>query len=204
MKIWLQISSGRGPEECCWVVMKLSQIVLAEAEQVKLKASCLSANASKHGLFSTLLAIEGANASKFLDSWRGSILWRGTSPFRPNHKRKNWFVSVEGYEQVESFSFELSELRFEALGASGPGGQHANRNQSGIRITHIPSGVSSQALEERSQKMNKALALARMESLFHQKNQDSREQAEKGRWMQHNTLERGNPVRVFNEKDLKA
>ena len=60
MKIWLQISSGRGPEECCWVVMKLSQIVLAEAEQEKLKASCLSANASKHGLFSTLLAIEGA------------------------------------------------------------------------------------------------------------------------------------------------
>jgi len=81
--------------------------------------------------------------------------------------------------------------------ASGPGGQHVNRTESAVRVTHIDTGLQASASEERSQHRNRKLALARLAEKIRQ----SREQQNAGKkeelWRGHRELERGNPVRTL-------
>ncbi|HLJ85802.1 MAG TPA: hypothetical protein VKZ53_03215, partial [Candidatus Angelobacter sp.] len=63
----------------------------------------------------------------FAESWRGTVQWIAPSRFRPECKRKNWFVAVDTFEPVTQPIFDLREVRWETMRASGPGGQHVNR-----------------------------------------------------------------------------
>jgi peptide chain release factor len=92
MKYWLQITSGRGPDECCWVVSNLIPVILKEAEEFPIKAEVLEAvPGEKPNIFkSVLISIEGEKVKSFSENWTGTIQWIGKSIFRPEHKRKNW------------------------------------------------------------------------------------------------------------------
>jgi peptide chain release factor len=84
--------------------------------------------------------------------------------------------------------------------SSGPGGQHVNKTESAVRAKHLPSGITVVASERRSQHQNKAEALERLQekvSLWH-----IQQAADKAmdQWQQHNTLERGNSIRTFEER----
>jgi peptide chain release factor len=68
---------------------------------------------------------------------------------------------------------------------------------SAIRITHLPTGLTTMAQEERSQHMNKKLALARLLTKIEEKQDARAQQSQQKQWGMHNDLERGNPVRVF-------
>ena len=80
----------------------------------------------------------------------------------PHHKRKNWFVGIDVLEPVDETGFNVKEVRWDTMRASGPGGQHVNRTESAVRVTHLPTGVRATAMEERSQHRNRKLALARL------------------------------------------
>jgi len=67
------------------------------------------------------------------------------SPFRPEHQRKNWFVGIEVLEQVENTHFHPRDVKWETMRASGPGGQHVNRTESAVRVTHMPTGIQASA-----------------------------------------------------------
>ncbi len=99
MVSWLQITSGRGPEECCWVVHKLSQWVINEAKVKGIKTRIIDMiTGDKPKTFkSVLIALESEDLSVFLTSFEGTVQWIGKSMFRPNHKRKNWFVGVSAF-----------------------------------------------------------------------------------------------------------
>ncbi|MCI5164803.1 MAG: peptide chain release factor H [Candidatus Electrothrix sp. GM3_4] len=130
-------------------------------------------------------------------SWEGTIQWIAQSPFRPRHKRKNWFVGVQRIFPPEEKELSSKDFKFESMRASGPGGQHVNKVNSAIRVTHLPTGLATMAQEERSQHMNKKLALSRLLAKI-QEEQDTRaQQSQQEQWGMHNDLERGNPVRVF-------
>ncbi len=146
----------------------------------------------------SLTATEGLSQS--VKAWRGTIQWIAKSPFRPEHKRKNWFVGIEVLEPPAASQFAARDIRFETMRASGPGGQHVNRTESAVRATHVPTGLQASASEERSQHRNKALAIARLALKLEDLSVQHHGESERNRWRAHQELERGNPVKVFREE----
>lgn len=197
--MWIQITAGRGPVECQWVVGQVLAALSAEAQQAGLAVELLEAvQGDGPGLLrSVLLSAEGAGLVPFVRGWQGSIQWVGKSAQRPNHKRRNYFVGVEALEPPQAQAFSDKDLVFETMRGAGPGGQHVNKTESCVRVTHLPSGRRAVGREERSQQQNRRLAVARLAALLKEDGEEARARAEQTRWDQHNSLERGNPTRTY-------
>lgn len=206
--VWVHITSGQGPAECEWVVAQVVAAMIEEARaqgiDCALLEAVLSKTAPRDAMSSALLvaSLEADQASLF-ERWEGTIQWVGRSMYRPHHKRKNWFVGVELVRPPERLSFDEADVKIETMRASGAGGQHVNRTESAVRLTHLPTGICVTCQEERSQHMNKKLAYAvlmrRLEAHAH----GEREQAAQAMWMQHHTLVRGDAVRVYEGPRFK-
>lgn len=205
MSVWLQITSGRGPAECQWVVARLVPVLVAEAEAAGMQAELLEAvDGDEAGtLRSALLSLAGDGAEALAAAWLGSVKWSGPSPFRPHHKRQNWFVGVERFAVPEQPVWSERDLEWSTMRASGPGGQHVNKTESAVRVLHRPTGISVVAREERSQQRNKQLALARLAAQLAEREEQAAASADKARWTQHNSLERGNPIRSYTGADFR-
>ena len=199
MRVWVQVSAGRGPAECALSVANVVSCLLKEAQSQHLKAEVLEATPGPFPdtLDSVLLAVEGKTVHAFLSTWVGTVQWIARSPFRPEYKRKNWFVGVESFEIPATPVWSERELKFETMRASGPGGQNLNKTESAVRVTHLPSGIAVTAREERSQLANRKLALARLAQELDGIGKRKERSARRERWSQHNALERGNPIRVY-------
>jgi peptide chain release factor len=207
--MWLNISSGQGPEECAHAAALTLQVLqkeLEEQQEADISARLIAVEPSriKNNIRSALLALDGKNVQAFADTWTGVIQWIWRSAYRPHHKRKNWFVQVLSYvEPAKGEVFSLADVRFEKARASGPGGQYVNKTESAVRAVHIPTGKSVLAREERSQLLNKRLALARLASLFDEEQADKERQSRSELRHTHWELERGNPIRVYDGETLK-
>ena len=202
MTEWLQITSGRGPVECSRVVNRVYLQILKEAGKAGLNVRLLEAVPDEYPdtFKSALLALDADEGiSQFVSQWVGTVRWIGSSPFRPQHKRRNWYVGVESIAVPDEFTWSAGDVRLETMRSSGPGGQHVNKTESAVRVTHISTGLSAIAREERSQHLNRKLALARLNRLIEQEAACRQRKANKDKWGAHNRLERGNPVRVFQE-----
>jgi peptide chain release factor len=207
--IWLSVSAGSGPEECAHVAALTLKALVREAETypgdaVQVRVISAETSREKGNFRSVLLSLEGSGALCFASTWTGVIQWIWRSEYRPHHKRKNWFVQVLPFKAPEEGEvFSPAEVRFETARASGPGGQYVNKTESAVRAVHIPTGKSATAREERSQLLNKRLALARLAALF-QDEQLKREQSAKSHIRHtHYELERGNPIRVYDGETLE-
>lgn len=205
--LWFQITSARGPVECQHAVARLLPILSAEAQAAGLHVELIEAQDGEQAdtLRSAMLSCSGSSEAlgTFTTRWLGSVLWVSKSPFRPHHRRQNWFVGVECFAVPKQPAWHERDLEFSTLRSSGPGGQHVNKTESAVRLLHRPSGLSVVAREERSQAQNKRLALARLAALFLEQGEQNRKSAERQRWDQHNALERGNPVRTFSGPDFR-
>ncbi|PIQ23466.1 peptide chain release factor H [bacterium (Candidatus Blackallbacteria) CG17_big_fil_post_rev_8_21_14_2_50_48_46] len=197
--MWVLLTAGKGPAECAWVVARLLPILEQEAKQKGLALEILETEAGpvKETLNSVLCSVEGDQALLWAKTWEGSLQWIGQSPFRPQHKRKNWFVGFEIFQAPAENNLDLSDLKFESLRSSGPGGQNVNKLETAVRLTHLPTGLSVLAREERTQLRNRQLALARMQNLIAKENLALKNQARKTQWQAHQSLERGNAIRIF-------
>lgn len=206
-RIWLQITAGRGPAECQLAVTRLAQVLEKDARSAGLACAVLDVVEGRDAgaALSVLISVEGERAISFGKRNCGSVLWICRSPLRPAHKRKNWFVGVEMLAPPEAgvTALALSDVTFEAMRASGPGGQHVNKTESAVRATHRPTGLVATAREERSQVMNKKLAVARLAGLLSDGAAARQSDAERDRWAQHDALERGRPVRTFEGENFK-
>ena len=96
-----------------------------------------------------------------LSHLEGSIQWICQSPFRPHRKRKNWFVDVSIIPEMENICTE-QEIRFERFHCSGKGGQNVNKVETGVRLTHIPTGIVVTSTAERTQQLNQKDALNKL------------------------------------------
>jgi peptide chain release factor len=189
--LWLQISAGHGPAECAWAVVKVLEQMQGEAPAhgLELKTIEVEPGPKPGTAQSALVSISGAaGVEAFASSWSGTIQFTARSPFRPEHKRKNWFVGIDAIEPVDETSFRAQDVRWETMRATGPGGQHVNRTESGVQAT---------AMEERSQHRNRKLALARLAKKLAEMNAQRQDDVREKRWRAHQDLQRGNPVRTI-------
>lgn len=197
--LWLQLSAGQGPLECMWVVAQLQPVLEKAARSQGLQLQCLELEPGpqKGTCKSVLYRLEGPGARAFAQEWQGSLQWVGQSPFRPHHKRKNWFVGLELLTPPAAADWQPEDVRFSTQRAGGPGGQNVNKVETAVRATHLPTGLSVLAQEERSQQRNRQLALARLQQLLQQQAAARVAESQQTRWQQHHQLERGNASKVF-------
>ena len=199
-KRYIQITSGRGPAECCRVVTLVMQKIMEQALTVGLNTEIVEhEDGPEDGcMFSATLSVEGENIKVLTDEWEGSVLWIAQrNPFRPTHKRKNWFVGVHSFKPLESAQVNERDITYETMRASGPGGQNVNKVETAVRATHVPTGISVSASDMRSQTQNKKLAHERLMMKLSSLEENKQQEQDRSVWMNHNTLERGNPVKKF-------
>lgn len=185
----IQLSSGQGPAECELAVRLLFQSLKQEFPDLKAVGM---KEGSRPDTYSSIIA-ESAQDLSFLE---GSVQWICRSPYRPEHKRKNWFVDVSLIPDYECPSRE-AEIRFERFHCGGKGGQNVNKVETGVRLIHMPTGITVTATEERSQYMNKKRAMEKLELELSKLERKAREKQENEAWKEHNRIVRGQAVRVY-------
>ena len=185
----IQISSGQGPAECELAAELFYRQLQKEIGDIRM-VQCVRGSKAK-GFSSVIFETE-----EDMSSLEGSILWVCKSPYRPKHKRKNWYIDVSILENMPKLTQEL-KLRFETFRSGGKGGQNVNKVETGVRVIHIPTGISVVSTEARSQHTNKKLAVNRLCDILAERNMESGRKEKELAWLEHNRLERGNPVRIY-------
>ena len=185
----VQISSGQGPAECELAVNKLFDRLKVENPDLKE----ISRHVSRFsGYCNSIIFETEANLSDL----EGTIQFIFKSPFRPHHARKNWFVDVSIIPEQEIICTDPN-VRFERFHCGGKGGQNVNKVETGVRLIHIPTGITVTSTAERSQIMNRKNAMDKLNVILKEKQGAEKQLQINQAWREHNRIVRGNPVRLY-------
>ena len=154
MKKYIQITAGRGPVECARVVTLVARELLKAIPALQL-TDCEPHNKADGCFMSMTFTTQETIPQSIVAKWQGTVLWRSTNnPYRPGHKRSNWFVGINFFDEVE--------------------------------LPHIDESQNKSLARER--------LLLKLRQIYDKVRADSLSR----QWSNHDSLERGNPVKKFS------
>jgi peptide chain release factor 2 len=183
MNAVLNINAGAGGTEACdWSAMILRMYRMWAEKAGFTVVDLFEQDGDAAGIKSASIEIRGDYAYGWLKGENGVHRLVRISPFNAQGKRQTSFSSVFVYPLIEDDDIEIKvspdDLRWDVFRASGAGGQHVNRTESAVRVTHIPSGIVAECQQDRSQHRNREIAMTLLKSRLYEVEM-RRRQAEK-------------------------
>ncbi len=189
-----------GTESCDWADMLL-RMYTRWAERRGFEFELEDAMPGEEaGISRATFRLIGRNAYGYSKSERGVHRLVRISPFDSNKRRHTSFASVDVIAEIEddlNIDIPDGDLKIDTYRASGKGGQHVNKTESAVRITHIPSGIVVTCQNERSQFKNKASAMKILKSRLYEKTLDDKRAEMDKFYGQKGEISWGNQIRSY-------
>jgi peptide chain release factor 2 len=189
-----------GTESCDWAAMLL-RMYSRWCEQTGMAAEMIElTDGEEAGIRSVTLLITGDFAYGQLKAESGVHRLVRISPFDANKRRHTSFCSVHAWPQVDdTIEVEIKDedLKIDTYRASGAGGQHVNKTDSAVRLTHLPTKIVVQCQNERSQHQNKAQAMTLLRSRLHQLYTEQQEAEKAAKQNEKKDISWGNQIRSY-------
>ena len=197
----LTIHSGAGGTESCdWTEM-LFRMYMRWIERRGFSATILDSQpGDEAGLKSVTVEVHGEYTYGHLRAESGVHRLVRISPFDSNARRHTSFASVYAYpivDEVDDFEIDEKDIRTDTYRASGAGGQHINKTDSAVRMTHIPTNIVVACQNERSQIKNRAVALRLLKARVRQYYKEIDERERQSKLAEKKKIEWGSQIRSY-------
>jgi peptide chain release factor 2 len=197
----MSIHAGAGGTESCDWAQMLVRMYSRWAEDKGFEIEVVdSLDGDEAGIKSITMIIKGEYAYGFLQPEIGVHRLVRISPFDSNKRRHTSFSSVDVIPEIEDnidIIIEDKDIRIDTYRASGAGGQHINKTDSAVRITHLPTGIIVQSQNDRSQIKNRATAMKLLKAKLYELEQEKQRASYEKHYNEKGSIEWGSQIRSY-------
>lgn len=197
---YLTIHSGAGGTEACDWVSMLYRMYRRWMDNHNMAAEVLDMQEAEGGIKSVTVAVRGDFAFGYLKAEAGVHRLVRISPFDSSGRRHTSFASVYVSPEVDDaidVDIRMEDVRVDTYRAGGAGGQHVNKTDSAVRMTHIPSGIVVQCQNERSQHKNRDFAMKMLKSRLYEYYRQLQEAEKAAKAIEKKDISWGNQIRSY-------